>query len=305
MIKQRTLKKVFSTVGIGLHSGRKVRLTLRPAPPDTGLVFTRIDVKPPVAIKAEPERVNDTRMATTLDKDGARIATIEHLMSALSGLAIDNCYIDVDAPEIPIMDGSGSTFVFLIRAAGIEEQDTPRKFVRVKKNVSIHVGDKWASLEPYDGYKLSFAIDFGHPAIDETAQFVEVDFNKENYIESVSHARTFGFVNDLEMLWGMGLAQGGTLDNAIVLDDFHVLNPDGLRSQDEFAKHKLLDAMGDLYVLGHPLVAHYRAFKSGHEINNKLLRALLANPENWEFVEYQDEHTAPKAFTEAVKEPSN
>lgn len=305
MIKQRTLKKVFSTVGIGLHSGRKVRLTLRPAPPDTGLVFTRIDLKPPVAIKAEPERVNDTRMATTLDKDGARIATIEHLMSALSGLAIDNCYIDVDAPEIPIMDGSGSTFVFLIRAAGIEEQDAPRKFVRVKKNVSIHVGDKWASLEPYDGYKLSFAIDFGHPAIDETAQFVEVDFNKENYIESVSHARTFGFVNDLEMLWGMGLAQGGTLDNAIVLDDFHVLNPDGLRSQDEFAKHKLLDAMGDLYVLGHPLVAHYRAFKSGHKINNKLLRALLANPENWEFVEYQDERTAPKAFTEAVKEPSN
>ena len=215
MIKQRTLKKVFSTVGIGLHSGRKVRLTLRPAPPDTGLVFTRTDLKPPVAIKAEPERVNDTRMATTLDKDGARIATIEHLMSALSGLAIDNCYIDVDAPEIPIMDGSGSTFVFLIRAAGIQEQDAPRKFVRVKKNVSIHVGDKWASLEPYDGYKLSFAIDFGHPAIDETAQFVEVDFNKENYIESVSHARTFGFVNDLEMLWGMGLAQGGTLDNEI------------------------------------------------------------------------------------------
>ena len=276
MIKQRTLKKVFSTVGIGLHSGRKVRLTLRPAPPDTGLVFTRTDLKPPVAIKAEPERVNDTRMATTLDKDGARIATIEHLMSALSGLAIDNCYIDVDAPEIPIMDGSGSTFVFLIRAAGIQEQDAPRKFVRVKKNVSIHVGDKWASLEPYDGYKLSFA-----------------------------HARTFGFVNDLEMLWGMGLAQGGTLDNAIVLDDFHVLNPGGLRSQDEFAKHKLLDAMGDLYVLGHPLVAHYRAFKSGHEINNKLLRTLLADPENGEFVEYQDEHSAPKAFTEAVKEPSN
>lgn len=175
----------------------------------------------------------------------------------------------------------------------------------MKKNVSIHVGDKWASLEPYDGYKLSFAIDFGHPAIDETAQFVEVDFNKENYIESVSHARTFGFVNDLEMLWGMGLAQGGTLDNAIVLDDFHVLNPGGLRSQDEFAKHKLLDAMGDLYVLGHPLVAHYRAFKSGHEINNKLLRTLLADPENWEFVEYQDENSAPKAFTEAVKEPSN
>ena len=305
MIKQRTLKQVFSTVGIGLHSGRKVRLTLRPAPVNTGLIFTRTDLNPPVSIKAEPTRVNDTRMATTLDKDGgARIATIEHLMSALSGLAIDNCYIDVDAPEIPIMDGSGSTFVFLIRAAGIQEQDAPRKFVRVKKPVTIHVGDKWASLEPYNGYKLSFAIDFGHPAIDETAQFVEVDFNKQNYIEDVSHARTFGFVNDLEMLWSMGLAQGGTLDNAIVLDDFHVLNPDGLRSHDEFAKHKLLDAMGDLYVLGHPLIAHYRAFKSGHDLNNKLLRMLLSDPDNWEFVEYDDSSKAPAAFTEAIKEPA-
>lgn len=305
MIKQRTIKQVFSTVGIGLHSGRKVRLTLRPAPVDTGLVFTRTDLNPPVSIKAEPDRVNDTRMATTLDKDGARIATIEHLMSALSGLAIDNCYIDVDAPEIPIMDGSGSTFVFLIRAAGIQEQDAPRKFVRVKKPVSIHVGDKWASLEPFEGYKLSFAIDFGHPAIDETDQFVEVDFNKQTYIDDVSRSRTFGFVNDLETLWSMGLAQGGTLDNAIVMDDYHVLNPDRLRSHDEFAKHKLLDAMGDLYVLGYPLVTHYRAFKSGHEINNKLLRTLLADKDSWEFVTYEDEKTAPRAFTEAVKEPAN
>ena len=304
MIKQRTLKQVFSTVGIGLHSGRKVRLTLRPAPVNTGLVFTRTDLKPPVSIKAEPTRVNDTRMATTLDKDGARIATIEHLMSALSGLAIDNCYIDVDAPEIPIMDGSGSTFVFLIQAAGIVEQDAPRKFVRVKKPVEIRVGDKWAALEPYDGYKLSFAIAFGHPAVDETAQFVEVDFNKQNYVSDVSHARTFGFVNDLEMLWSMGLAQGGTLDNAIVMDDFHVLNPDGLRSQDEFAKHKLLDAMGDLYVLGHPLIAHYRAFKSGHEINNKLLRTLLADQDSWEFVEYTTDAPVPRSFTTAVTLPA-
>lgn len=302
MIKQRTLKKDFSAVGIGLHSGRKVHLTLRPAPINTGLVFTRTDLNPPISIKAEPNRVNDTRMATTLDKDGARIATIEHLMSALSGLGIDNCYIDVDAPEIPIMDGSGSTFVFLIKAAGIQEQDAPRKFVKVKKAVEIHLGDKWAALEPYEGFKLSFAIDFGHPAIDETAQFVEVDFGKNTYVSDVARARTFGFVNDLEMLWSMGLAQGGTLDNAIVMDDYHVLNPDGLRSEDEFAKHKLLDAMGDLYVLGYPLVTHYRAFKSGHDLNNKLLRELLKDQDSWEFVEYSDEKQAPQAFTIGIKD---
>lgn len=300
MIKQRTIKQELSTVGIGLHSGRKVRLTLKPAPVNTGLVFVRTDFNPPVTIKAEPTRVNDTRMATTLDKDGARISTIEHLMSALSGLAIDNCYIEVDAPEIPIMDGSGSTFVFLIRSAGIQEQDAPRKFYKVKKRVEIHVNNKWAVLEPYDGYKLSFAIDFGHPAIDETVQFVEVDFGKQNYVNDVSRARTFGFVSDLETLWSMGLAQGGTMDNAIVLDDYHVLNEGGLRSKDEFAKHKLLDAMGDLYVLGHPLVAHYEAFKSGHDMNNKLLRELIKDPSNYEIVEYQDENTAPKAFTDAV-----
>lgn len=305
MIKQQTLKKEFSVVGIGLHSGRKVHLTLRPAPVNTGLVFTRTDLNPPVSIKAEPERVNDTRMATTLDKDGAKIATIEHLMSALSGLAIDNCYIDVDAPEIPIMDGSGSTFVFLIRAAGIQEQDAPRKFVKVTKPIEVRIGDKWVCLEPYDGYKLSFAIAFGHPAIDETAQFVEVDFGKQNYVNDVSKARTFGFVNDLEALWSMGLAQGGTLDNAIVLDDFHVLNPNGLRSKDEFAKHKLLDAMGDLYVLGYPLVAHYRAFKSGHDLNNKLLRELLKDTDSWEFVEYKNDDSAPLAFTAGVKDQLN
>lgn len=300
MIKQRTIKEEISTVGIGLHSGRKVRLTLKPAPADAGLVFVRTDLKTPVAIKAEPSRVNDTRMATTLDKDGARISTIEHLMSALSGLAIDNCYIEVDAPEIPIMDGSGSTFVFLLRSAGIQEQDAPRHFYKVKKRVEIHVNNKWAVLEPYDGYKLSFAIDFGHPAIDETAQFVEVDFGKQTYVNDVSRARTFGFVNDLETLWSMGLAQGGTMDNAIVLDDYHVLNAGGLRSDDEFAKHKLLDAMGDLYVLGHPLVAHYEAFKSGHDLNNKLLRELIKDPSNYEIIEYQDEKLAPKAFTDAV-----
>ena len=304
MIRQRTIKKAFETVGIGLHSGRKVKLALRPAPVDTGIVFRRVDLNPPVAIKAEPERVNDTRMATTLDKGQAKIATIEHLMSALSGLGIDNCYVEVDGAEVPIMDGSGASFVFLIKAAGVEEQDAPRKFVRVKKSIEIHAGDKWASLEPFNGYKLSFAIDFGHPAIDATAQFVEVDFDNHTYINDVAKARTFGFVNDLEMLRSYGLAQGGTLDNAVVMDDYHVLNPDGLRSNDEFAKHKLLDAMGDLYVLGHPLVAHYKAFKSGHDLNNKLLRKLLSEPDSWEFVTFEDSSKAPSAFTNALVIPS-
>lgn len=301
MIKQRTLKNIFSTVGIGLHSGRKVNISLRPAPPDTGIVFTRVDVNPPVSIKAEPTRVNDTRMATTLDKDGVKISTIEHLMSALSGLGIDNAYIDVDAPEIPIMDGSGSSFVFIIQAAGIQEQDAPRKFVRVKKPVEVIVGDKWARLEPYEGYKLAFTIDFGHPAIDATVQSVEVDFGKNTYTKDVSKARTFGFINDFEMLRSLGLAQGGSLDNAIVLDEYHVLNVGGLRSQDEFAKHKLLDAMGDLYVLGHPLIAKYSAFKSGHEINNKLLRKLLSSEDNYEIITYKkSDKKVPKAFTTAL-----
>ncbi len=304
MIKQQTLQKEFTIVGIGLHSGRKVKLTLRPAPVDTGIVFTRTDVNPPVSIKAEPERVNDTRMATTLDKDNVRISTIEHMMSALSGLGVDNCYVDIDAPEVPVMDGSGATFVYLLQAAGIVEQDAPRKFVRIKKTIQVHVGEKWASLEPFEGYKLSFAIDFGHPAIDETEQFVEVDFEKDNYPENVAKSRTFGFVNDFEMLRSMGLAQGGTLDNAVVMDDYHVINPDGLRSHDEFAKHKLLDAMGDLYVLGNPIVGHYRAFKSGHDLNNKLLRLLLTSPDSWEFAIYEDKDKAPRAFTDGIKLPS-
>lgn len=304
MIRQRTLKTAFETIGIGLHSGRKVKLALRPAPVDTGIVFRRIDLNPPVSIKAEPERVNDTRMATTLDRENVKISTIEHLMSALSGMGIDNCYVEVDNAEIPIMDGSGASFVFLIKAAGVVEQDAPRKFVRIKKTVDIHADDKWASLEPYDGYKLSFAIDFGHPAIDATAQFVEVDFEQNTYMNDVAKARTFGFVNDLEMLRSYGLAQGGTLDNAVVMDDYHVLNPDGLRSNDEFAKHKLLDAMGDLYVLGHPLIAHYKAFKSGHDLNNKLLRKVLADPESWEFVTFEDGAKTPKAFTKALEVPS-
>lgn len=284
-----------------MHSGRKVNLTLRPAPVDTGIVFTRVDLEKPVSIKAEPTRVNDTRMATTLDKDGAKISTIEHLMSAFSGLGIDNIFVDVDAPEIPIMDGSGASFVFIIQAAGIVEQNAPRKFVRVLKPVEVRVQDKWVRLSPYEGFKLDFTIAFNHPAIDETIQSVEVDFNVNSYQKDVSRARTFGFINDLEMLRSMGLAQGGSLDNAIVLDEYHVINEDGLRSKDEFAKHKLLDAMGDLYVLGHPLVAKYSAFKSGHDLNNKLLRKLLEDPSNWEFVTYGEKtKEAPEAFTRGL-----
>ena len=286
MLKQRTLKKVVRTVGIGLHSGRKVNLTLRPADPDTGIVYTRVDLNPPVVMPAEATRVNDTRMATTLNEGPVKISTIEHLMSAFNGLGIDNCYVDVDAPEIPIMDGSGASFVFLIQAAGIVEQPAPKRFVRVKKTVRVTDGDKWAQLEPHEGFSLAFSINFGHPAIDSTLQFTEVDLAKVDYAHAVSRARTFGFVQDVEMLRSIGLAQGGTLENAVVMDEYRVLNPEGLRGQDEFVKHKILDAMGDLYVLGHPLLTRYSANKSGHGLNNQLLRALLADDSAWEWATF-------------------
>lgn len=296
MLKQRTLKKVVRTVGIGLHSGRKVQLTLRPAEPDTGIVYTRVDLDPPVVMPAEATRVNDTRMATTLNEGAVKISTIEHLMSAFNGLGIDNCYVDVDAPEIPIMDGSGASFVFLIQAAGIVEQLAPKRFVRVTKTVRVTDGDKWAQLEPHEGFSLAFSINFGHPAIDSTLQFTEVDLAKVNYAHAVSRARTFGFVQDVEMLRSIGLAQGGTLENAVVMDEYRVLNPEGLRGQDEFVKHKILDAMGDLYVLGHPLLARYSAYKSGHGLNNRLLRALLADSSAWEWATFEDKKSAPKDF---------
>ena len=296
MLKQRTLKKVVRTVGIGLHSGRKVCLTLRPAEPDTGIVYTRVVLDPPVVMPAEATRVNDTRMATTLNEGAVKISTIEHLMSAFNGLGIDNCYVDVDAPEIPIMDGSGASFVFLIQAAGIVEQFAPKRFVRILKTVKVTDGDKWAQLEPHEGFSLAFSINFGHPAIDSTSQFMEVDFSKVDYAHTVSRARTFGFVQDVEMLRSIGLAQGGTLENAVVMDEYHVLNPEGLRSQDEFVKHKILDAMGDLYVLGHPLLARYSAHKSGHGLNNKLLRALLDDDSAWEWATFEGEQ-APKDFS--------
>lgn len=296
MFKQRTLKESVQATGIGLHSGRKVRLTLRPAPVDTGIIYRRVDLNPPVDIPAYPLNVNDTRMATTVNIGNVHVSTIEHLMSALNGLGIDNLYVEVDASEIPIMDGSGASFVFLLRTAGIVEQDAPKRFVRVLKPVEVHEGDKWARLEPWNGFRLSFSIAFGHPAIDQTVQMADVDFSKTSYEQAISRSRTFGFVQDVEMLRRIGLAQGGSLGNAIVMDEFRILNPEGLRSDDEFVKHKMLDAMGDLYVLGHPLLTYYRAHKSGHGLNNQLLRALLDAPDSWEWVTFEHEQDCPIDF---------
>ena len=299
MIKQHTLKKSVEAVGIGLHSGRKVRLTMRPAPAGTGLVYRRVDLDPPVEIPAHPLNVNDTRMATTVNVGKVFVSTIEHLMSAFNGLGIDNAYIDVDAQEIPIMDGSGSSFVFLFHEAGIVEQDAPRRFVRVLKPVEVREGDKWARLEPHEGFALDFSIDFGHPAIDRTVQKAEVDFSRVTYEQAIARCRTFGFVQDVEMLRKLGLAQGGSLSNAIVMDEFRILNPEGLRSDDEFVKHKMLDAMGDLYVLGAPLIARYCAHKSGHGLNNKLLRALLEDESAWETVTFENDEDCPVDFCRA------
>jgi UDP-3-O-[3-hydroxymyristoyl] N-acetylglucosamine deacetylase len=300
MINQRTLKSIARTVGIGLHSGTRVELCLRPAAADTGIVFRRVDLDPVVEFPASAEVVGDTRMASTLERGGARIATVEHLMSALAGLAIDNCYVDVDAPEIPIMDGSAASFVFLIRSVGVAEQAAPRRFVRVLRPVEVREGEgnaaKWARLEPHFGFKLRFSIDFSHPAIDATTQDVEVDFARDNYVTAVARARTFGFVNEVEALRAAGLALGGSFENAIVMDEYRVLNTDGLRSGDEFAKHKILDAMGDLYLLGHPLIAAYRAHRSGHALNNQLLRALLADASAYEIVSFGAEQTVPPAL---------
>lgn len=296
MFKQRTLKESVQATGIGLHSGRKVRLTLRPAPVDTGIIYRRVDLNPPVDIPAYPLNVNDTRMATTVNIGNVHVSTIEHLMSALNGLGIDNLYVEVDASEIPIMDGSGASFVFLLRTAGIVEQEAPKRFVRVLKPVEVHEGDKWARLEPWNGFRLSFSIAFGHPAIDQTVQMADVDFSKTSYEQAISRSRTFGFVQDVEMLRRIGLAQGGSLGNAIVMDEFRILNPEGLRSDDEFVKHKMLDAMGDLYVLGHPLLTYYRAHKSGHGLNNQLLRALLDAPDSWEWVTFEHEQDCPIDF---------
>ena len=293
MLKQRTLKTLIRATGVGLHSGAKVTIVLRPAAPDTGIMFRRVDLAVPVDIKTDPLLVGDTRLASCLEVGGAKIATIEHLMSALAGLGIDNLYIDVDAAELPIMDGSAAPFVFLLQSAGIEEQKAAKRFLRVRKPVEVKEGDKWARLEPYDGFRLDFSIAFNHPAVAQSGTQVSIDFAENSYVREVARARTFGFMQDVEFMRDQGLALGGSLDNAIVMDEYRVLNADGLRFADEFAKHKLLDAIGDLYIVGHPLLAAFTAHKSGHALNNQLLRALLADATAWEFVSYQRAEEAP------------
>jgi UDP-3-O-[3-hydroxymyristoyl] N-acetylglucosamine deacetylase len=300
MLKQRTIKQQVRTIGVGLHSGTKVELTLRPAAIDTGIVFRRIDLDPIVEFPASAMAVGDTRMASVLIKDGARVSTVEHLMSAAAGLGVDNMVIDVNAEEIPIMDGSASSFVYLLQQAGVEEQPAPKKFIKVIKPVEVRHGkgdaEKWARLSPYDGFKLDFFIEFNHPAVDGTMQRASVDFGDVSYVHDVARARTFGFMQDVESLRGMGLARGGSLENAIVMDEYRILNADGLRYEDEFVRHKILDAIGDLYLVGHPLLAYYTAHKSGHALNNQLLLALLEQPEAYEIVSFDTNEAAPQSY---------
>jgi UDP-3-O-[3-hydroxymyristoyl] N-acetylglucosamine deacetylase len=293
MLKQRTLKSLIRATGVGLHSGLKVAMTLRPAAPDTGIVFRRVDLPEPVDLRADAFGVGDTRLASCLERDGVKVGTVEHLMSAFAGLGIDNAYVDVDAPELPIMDGSAGPFVFLIQSAGIEEQPAAKKFVRVKSPIEVRDGDKWARLDPYEGFRLSFSIVFQHPLMEKSGTTATVDFAENSYVRDVARARTFGFSQEVEMLQEAGLALGGSLDNAIVMDEYRMLNPDGLRLSDEFVKHKLLDAVGDLYLLGHPLLAAFSAHKSGHALNNKLLRALLAERTAWEMVSFDEAAGVP------------
>jgi UDP-3-O-[3-hydroxymyristoyl] N-acetylglucosamine deacetylase len=297
MLAQRTLKTLTKAVGVGLHSGQRVELTLRPARPNTGIVFRRVDLPEPVDIPVSAEAVTDTRLASTLSCGQAKVHTVEHLMSACAGLGIDNLYVDITAEEVPILDGSASSFVYLLQSAGIELQNEPKRFIRILETIEISEGEgeniKWARLTPYNGYRLSFEIDFKHPAVDSTGQQVIFDVGQGSYTRDIARARTFGFTKDVEMMRSNGLALGGGLDNAIVMDDYKVLNSDGLRYDDEFVKHKILDAMGDLFILGKPLLAAYSAFRSGHAMNNKLLRALLARPQAYEIVSFVDESKAP------------
>ena len=288
MIKQRTLKNVIRATGVGLHSGDKVYLTLRPAPVDSGIIFRRVDLNPPMEIPARAENVGDTRLSTTLVKGQTRISTVEHLLSALAGLGIDNAYVELSASEVPIMDGSAGPFVFLIQSAGIEEQNAPKRYIRIKRAVQVQEGDKWARFDPFNGFKVSFRIDFEHPVFKRSSQFAEIDFSKTSFVKEVSRARTFGFMHEIELLRENKLALGGSLDNAIVMDDYRVLNEDGLRYEDEFVKHKVLDAVGDLYLLGHGLIGAFSGYKSGHELNNKLLRTLLADKQAWELVSFEE-----------------
>lgn len=300
MLKQRTIKQIAKSTGVGLHSGTKVELTLHPAPLDTGIVFRRVDLDPIVDLPARATDVGDTRMASTLAREGAKVSTVEHLMSACAGLGIDNLYVDLTAEEVPIMDGSAASFVFLMQQAGLQEQNAPKKFIRVKKPIEVRQGsgdrEIWARLEPYEGFKLKFFIEFNHPAVDGTGQTAEIDFSMESYVKDVARARTFGFMQDMETLRGLGLIRGGSLENAIVMDEYRILNSDGLRYDNEFVRHKILDAIGDLYLVGHPLLASYNAHKSGHTLNNLLVRALLEQPDAYDIVTFDKLESAPADY---------
>lgn len=297
MLRQRTIKQVVSTIGIGLHSGKKVSMALRPAASNTGIVFRRVDMTPPTLVELHPERVAETMLCTALVQNDAKVATVEHLLSALAALGIDNLYVDLDAPEIPIMDGSASPFLYLLQSAGIEELMSPKRFIRIKKPIEASRGDGWAKLLPYDGFKASFEIDFNHPAVNSTSQYLEIDFSQQAYASEISRARTFGFMRDVEMLRSRNLGLGGSLENAIVLDDYRVLNHEGLRYGDEFIRHKILDAIGDLYTLGHGIIGYYQAHKSGHAINNLLVRALLQQQDAWEMVTMAEDNKQQVIFS--------
>lgn len=302
MLRQRTLKSLTSTTGVGLHTGQKIRIVLRPAQPDTGIVFRRVDLDPVVDLPALAEAVGETRLSSCLVNGTAKVYTVEHLMSAFAGLGVDNAYVDIDGPEVPVMDGSAAPFVFLIQAAGVEEQAVPKRFVRIKKRVEVSEGDKWARLDPYDGYKLSFSIVFNHPVIDKSGQSVTVDFADTSYLKEIARARTFGFMQDVEQLREDGLALGGGLDNAVVLDEYRVLNAEGLRFSDEFIRHKVLDAIGDLYLMGKPLLGAFSAHKSGHALNNRLLRELISRQDAWEVVTFERAEEAPAGVAGLVRQ---
>lgn len=301
MICQRTIKNVIRATGVGLHTGNKVYLTLRPAAPDTGIVFRRVDLDQPVDIHAKAGNVCDTKLSTTIGENGAKVSTVEHLLSAMAGLGIDNAYVDVSADEVPIMDGSSGPFVFLLQSAGIIEQGVAKRFIRIKKTILVEEEDKWAKFEPFEGFKVGFTIDFNHPVFNGTPQQAEIDFSSTSFVKEVSRARTFGFMSDFEKLRENNLALGASLDNAIGVDDFRVLNEDGLRYEDEFVKHKILDAIGDLYLLGHSLIGAYSGYRSGHALNNTLLKTLIATPDAWEEVTFEeDEAVSPISYSKPV-----
>lgn len=303
MIKQRTLKNTIRATGVGLHTGDKVYLTLRPAEPNTGIKFRRVDLGEPIVIDASPENVGETMLSTTLVAGNVKISTIEHLLSAFAGLGIDNAIVDVSAAEVPIMDGSAGPFVFLLQSAGVDEQDSPKQYIRIKRAIRVEDGDKWAAFEPFEGFKVTFTIDFEHPAFADHVKTATMDFSSTTFVKEVSRARTFGFMKDIDMLRQNNLALGGSLDNAIVVDDDKVLNEDGLRYADEFVKHKILDAIGDLYLLGHSLIGAFTGYKSGHGLNNKLLRTLLSDKDAWEMVTFEEEKDAPISFMRSAQSP--